>query len=66
MTLRPAADLDDAQLRVELATTHAVGSLADLRAIPRDRGMLQTRLDELDGEYLRRFPGAAASWPWRR
>ncbi|GAA2358486.1 hypothetical protein Cme02nite_34610 [Catellatospora methionotrophica] len=64
--LRPAADLDDAQLRVELANTHAVVGLTGLRAVPRDRAMLQTRLDELDAEYLRRFPAAAASWPWRR
>lgn len=64
--LRPAAELDDAQLRVELANTHAVGNLVHLRAVPLDRAMLQTRLDELDGEYLRRFPAAAATWPWMR
>ncbi len=65
-TLRPAAELDDAQLRVELANTHAVNDLVHMRAVPRDRAMLQTRLDELDGEYLRRFPAAAATWPWTR
>lgn len=65
-TLRPAADLDDAELRVELANAHAVGNLVNLLAVPRDRAMLQTRLDELDAEYLRRFPAAAATWPWTR
>ncbi|GAB4061568.1 hypothetical protein [Catellatospora paridis] len=65
-TLRSAADLDDAALRVELAHAHAVGSVVNLRVIPRDRAMLQTRLAELDAEYLRRFPAAAATWPWPR
>ncbi|MEU7824921.1 DUF6158 family protein [Catellatospora sp. NPDC049111] len=62
----PAAQLSDAELRVELATTHAVGRTVIKRGIPRDRAMLQIRLDELDGEYLRRFPAAAATWPWNR
>lgn len=62
----PAAQLSDAELRVELATTHAIGRTVIKRGIPRDRAMLQIRLDDLDGEYLRRFPAAAATWPWSR
>lgn len=67
-TLRcePAEELDDGELRRELANAHALAELVSRQGLPRDRDMLALRLAELDGEYLRRFPAAAGSWPWPR
>ncbi|MEU7821623.1 hypothetical protein [Catellatospora sp. NPDC049133] len=61
-----ADTLPDAELRRELANTHALCDLVSKQGLPRDREMLKLRLAELDAEYLRRFPAARVSWPWPR
>lgn len=62
--LVPAEHLDDAQLRQELAATHQIEQAVKDRCTPEQWAVLRIRLAELDGEYLRRFPEARATWPW--
>lgn len=61
----PAASLDDAQLRRELAELHRIESAVKRHCPPGRHRALRERLSELDGEYLRRFPTARDRWPWR-
>ena len=62
--LAPAAGMGDAQLRRELADTHLLAQVVDDCWLPQQRQALESRLAELDAEYLRRFPQARANWPW--
>lgn len=60
----PACDMDDAELRRELAETHRMADALSDGIAPDLRAALQRRCDELDAEYLARFPGARSTWPW--
>jgi len=64
-SLVPAAWLDDARLRRELADLHRLERALEQHCQPGQRRALKERLTELDGEYLRRFPTARHRWPWR-
>lgn len=64
-SLIPAAWLDDAQLRRELADLHRVERAVERHCEPVQRKAFRDRLGELDAEYLRRFPTARHRWPWR-
>lgn len=64
-SLIPALWLDDTQLRLELADLHRVERAVEKHCEPSQRKALRERLNELDGEYLRRFPSARDRWPWR-
>lgn len=60
----PACDMDDAELRRELAETHRLAGALTAGVAPDLQPALQRRCDELDSEYLARFPSARATWPW--
>lgn len=63
--LVPARELDDEQLRRELADTHRLAAGIDPQVcLPGQQSVLKQRLAELDTEYLARFPQARRSWPW--
>jgi hypothetical protein len=63
--LTPASLMTDDQLRREVADTHRLAAVIDERlCLPRQRRALSARLDELDTEYLRRYPSARDTWPW--
>jgi len=64
-SLIPVAWLDDAQLRRELADLHRVERAVERHCEASQRKAFRARLNELDGEYLRRFPTARDRWPWR-
>jgi len=66
LRLPPVEWLDDDQLRQELADAHRVDQALSGRFGSEQRAALQSRLAELDHEYLRRFPQATARWPWPR
>lgn len=55
--------LDDEQLRRQLADLHRLVTAVEARGVRPD-GPLIRHLADLDREYLRRFPQAAARWPW--
>jgi hypothetical protein len=61
----PVAWLDDAQLRRELADLHRMERAVERHCEASQRRAFRERLNELDGEYLRRFPTARDRWPWR-
>jgi hypothetical protein len=64
-SLIPVAWLDDAQLRRELADLHRMERAVERHFEAGERRAFRKRLDELDDEYLRRFPSARSRWPWR-
>ena len=63
-SLIPVAWLDDAQLRRELADLHRMERAVERHCEASSRKAFRARLDELDSEYLRRFPTARQRWPW--
>jgi hypothetical protein len=64
LAIVPARDMDDTELRRVLADTHRLAEALSARVAPDVRDELYRRCDELDAEYLRRFPGARETWPW--
>jgi len=64
-SLIPVVWLDDAQLRRELADLHRMERAVERHCEANERRAFRERLNELDGEYLRRFPTARDRWPWR-
>jgi hypothetical protein len=61
--VRPS-DMDDAELRRELAETHQLAEALSAHIAADLRATVQRRCAELDAEYLHRYPSARATWPW--
>jgi hypothetical protein len=56
--------MPDHELRRELADMHQLAAVVGESCMPVHRAALQARLNELDSEYLQRFPQARERWPW--